>query len=349
MCGCTSPDFNTCVRKTADACARKDCADRFRANLDVDPYASSLRVVGETSEEACASARSEKAYTAFNHCLAQSPECNRESCVATLPASVRDGPHEAEISAALQTAHDLCAETKAFADFNACIAQAPACDRVKCGDSLAARSWSGPHGREYSAAIQAARDACAEETAYSAFSRCMIGTDVCARTACGAGLTNGTRNGRHSGEIAEALDAAERECAARRSAEISPPPPIPAPQPPPTPAPQPPPIPAPQPAPIPLPLSEPLVRPSFDCNRATHSAEYAICDDSDLARLDQALAQAFNERRSILSGEPLRQLIRTEDRWVGYRNSVCNGLSGLAAKSCLIPIIQARISDLRGY
>ena len=51
----------------------------------------------------------------------------------------------------------------------------------------------------------------------------------------------------------------------------------------------------------------------------------------------------------MLSGEAQRQLVRSEDRWVGYRNSTCDSSSVAVAKRCLIPIVEARIAELRGY
>ena len=180
--------FNACVSRTADACARRTCAEQFRSKLTAQPYASSLQAVLSTAEQACERDGDESAFAAFNACLTRSPACNREACANALSARVRGGRHSVEIAAAVQTARDLCEEEAAYADFSRCIAGGGACDRKTCGARLPVRAWSSPHAREYAAALDSARDACEAETAYGDFGRCIAGAGPCDRAACAASL-----------------------------------------------------------------------------------------------------------------------------------------------------------------
>lgn len=315
--------FNACVSQTPDPCARKDCVDRYRSRLEAEPFASSLRMVRETAAAACATGEADRAYAAFNACLARSADCDREACASTLPGAVRNGSHGPDIAAALESARLSCSDSRAFADFTTCMDRPAACDRAQCGARLSVRALNGPHARDYNSALESARDACADETVFTEFTRCLARTDACGRAACATVLSDRVRGGPRASDIGAALDGAARDCAAREPPAYSPPP-------------------------IP-PTAAPTGAPSFDCSKASHAAELAICSDGDLAELDQALAQAFFSRRSMLSGEPLRQLIRSEDRWIGYRNATCDSTSVATAKSCLVPLIQARIAELRGF
>ena len=270
--------FKACVEATVDPCARRDCVERFRARLDVGPFNSSLRVMLETADQACANAQAETAYAAFNACLARSAECDRDACASALPANVRNGAHAADISKALQTGRDSCADARSVAEFNQCFSRGDACERAKCGERLTPRDWSGPHGRDFRTALEGARDACADEGAYADFARCAARTDSCSRPDCAANLPARVRSGPHAGDIADAMNAAQRDCSARQFVERAP-------------------------------VERPTIRPSFDCGRATHNAESAICSDNDLAQLDLELANAFNWRpvgRSAAPTDPVR-------------------------------------------
>jgi len=303
--------FKACIEATPEPCARRDCVKRFRARLDVDPFTSSLRVILETADQACANAQAETAYAAFNGCLARSAECDRDACASGLPANVRNGAHAADIARALQTGRDSCADARSVAEFNQCFSRADACERARCGERLTTRDWAGPHGGEFRTTLEGARDMCADEAAYAEFARCAASTDSCSRADCAANLPARVRSGPHAGDVAAALNAAQRDCTAQQPGI--------------------------------------MIRPSFDCARATHNAEYAICSDPNLAQLDLALASAYNARLIMLSGEAQRQLVRSEDRWVGYRNATCDSSSVDMAKRCLIPIFESRIAELRGY
>jgi uncharacterized protein YecT (DUF1311 family) len=91
-------------------------------------------------------------------------------------------------------------------------------------------------------------------------------------------------------------------------------------------------------------IENPRTSPSFDCNRAIQPSEIAICGDNQLAQLDQELARAYNQRRTALSGQVLRTLVKSEIQWITYRNARCN-----SNKPCLLAEIQSRIDQLRGF
>lgn len=106
-----------------------------------------------------------------------------------------------------------------------------------------------------------------------------------------------------------------------------------------------------QPAPAPVtqppvtqpPVTQPpaaRVQPSFDCNRASTSIEFAICGNSDLARQDNALARAYASARSNgwVSSSAQRQ-------WITERRAVCEGM-GNGLEACVSAVNSDRINAL---
>jgi uncharacterized protein YecT (DUF1311 family) len=75
--------------------------------------------------------------------------------------------------------------------------------------------------------------------------------------------------------------------------------------------------PAPQPEPAPPPRS---TNPSFDCDDARTRGELAVCNEPGLAALDRNMAAQY--RRAIAAASPTQRaaLVRTRDRFLGYRD-----------------------------
>jgi hypothetical protein len=79
--------------------------------------------------------------------------------------------------------------------------------------------------------------------------------------------------------------------------------------------------------------------PSFDCDHAGNSVEFAICSDSGLAALDRQMASDF--QRALASGDDRqrRLLERTRNRFLSYRNRC-------ATNQCIEETYQSRIREI---
>jgi uncharacterized protein YecT (DUF1311 family) len=88
----------------------------------------------------------------------------------------------------------------------------------------------------------------------------------------------------------------------------------------------------PQPAPV-------QANPSFDCDHAGNSVEFAICSDSGLAALDRQMASDF--QRAMATGDRRQQqlLERTRSRFLSYRNRC-------ATNQCIEETYQSRIREI---
>lgn len=80
--------------------------------------------------------------------------------------------------------------------------------------------------------------------------------------------------------------------------------------------------------------------PSFDCNKASTAAEFAICADSDLAQLDQYLSDAYRAARAQLDDDGKIELRQTQRNWITFRDSCDNVF-------CYGGAMRNRIDDLR--
>ncbi|AXI41344.1 caspase family protein [Sulfitobacter sp. SK011] len=83
-----------------------------------------------------------------------------------------------------------------------------------------------------------------------------------------------------------------------------------------------------------------IVRPSFDCARASTVTENAICSSDLLANLDVALSNAFKmaRTRAVVTGAQQRH-------WITLRDTVCHGMvSDLSG--CLIDVMGERTNSL---
>lgn len=68
--------------------------------------------------------------------------------------------------------------------------------------------------------------------------------------------------------------------------------------------------------------------PSFDCSKATSTAEKLICGDSALSELDQSLADAFQGLRQQRTGASRDRLLAEQRAWLADRDRRCGIPSG---------------------
>lgn len=123
----------------------------------------------------------------------------------------------------------------------------------------------------------------------------------------------------------------------RTSEAINPSPPAAVPTPPPAPRPAPPPVPAP--APAPEAPSVARASPSFNCARASNSAERAICGSSELASLDRQMASRFFAARG--DGNPTQRVLldRTRGSFLAFRNRC-------GSDQCIADAYRGRIREI---
>lgn len=81
--------------------------------------------------------------------------------------------------------------------------------------------------------------------------------------------------------------------------------------------------------------------PSFDCGRASIPAEYSICADARLSRLDRDVAQAY--ATALARSSQSANVRSSQRRWIGLRNDCGND------KRCLDNAMTGRISILNRY
>ena len=85
-------------------------------------------------------------------------------------------------------------------------------------------------------------------------------------------------------------------------------------------------------------------KPSFKCTKGMHEAEELICQDADLARLDNNLTRLYN---TLLKNTPKREqaALKAEQRgWVKGRNECWKAAN---KKACIRDEYNARINELK--
>jgi len=78
---------------------------------------------------------------------------------------------------------------------------------------------------------------------------------------------------------------------------------------------------------------------SFDCSRATYTAEVLVCQNPELSALDDRLAALYSSVR-LESSNP-RQLVLDERAWIAHRNA-CQTIE------CIANAYKTRLSELAG-
>lgn len=79
---------------------------------------------------------------------------------------------------------------------------------------------------------------------------------------------------------------------------------------------------------------------SFDCAMAGSDVEHMICDDPELSRLDEALADAY--RQALAGSAEPDDLRAQQQRWLEHRRDTCRD------RNCLTGSYQQRIGWLEG-
>jgi uncharacterized protein YecT (DUF1311 family) len=105
----------------------------------------------------------------------------------------------------------------------------------------------------------------------------------------------------------------------------------------------------------PEPEAQRPIRPGFDCRRASSRSERFICSDADLADADRRLNLRYTSALASTAA-PGRQRLKQEQRyWLAGREAAC-ALPGKVAvgsssfdraRSCLLQLIEGRISEIR--
>ena len=86
---------------------------------------------------------------------------------------------------------------------------------------------------------------------------------------------------------------------------------------------------------------------SFDCRKAAHADEAAICSDVDLARLDRAAAEAYANALDASNNDQEKNAKRAAQRaWLAHRSDSCGGAAGAPLVACLKGVYKARIAAL---
>ncbi len=83
------------------------------------------------------------------------------------------------------------------------------------------------------------------------------------------------------------------------------------------------------------------IKPSFDCAKASSSAEKLVCSDSELASLDLALSNAYTKARSSLNAAGKKQLTSEQKKWLETYNQCTD-------KACVKRNLEQRIQALQG-
>ncbi len=96
----------------------------------------------------------------------------------------------------------------------------------------------------------------------------------------------------------------------------------------------------------PQPVAPPPVQriePGFNCSRASHAAEVAICNSNRLAQYDLTINQIYARIHGQLNRRNRKRLARNQKRWLGQRNRCGQNVS------CIEQAYRNRISTLRAY
>lgn len=83
--------------------------------------------------------------------------------------------------------------------------------------------------------------------------------------------------------------------------------------------------------------------PAFDCQKASHEIETAICKDADLSALDRKLANKFAEAKKNLSNEQIDELTTEQRGWIKGRNDCWKADD---KKACAAALYSRRIVTL---
>jgi uncharacterized protein YecT (DUF1311 family) len=89
-------------------------------------------------------------------------------------------------------------------------------------------------------------------------------------------------------------------------------------------------------------------RPSFDCAKAGNSIQLMICADAKLAEWDARMDQAYQVRLAKIVGDDRRELVETQRQWIKSRDAQCSQTHLAAAKSCVLQMTKARVTELQG-
>ena len=84
-------------------------------------------------------------------------------------------------------------------------------------------------------------------------------------------------------------------------------------------------------------------KPSFDCKKARSWSEKAVCNDSNVAKLDVQMAKLYRTTRAKVSGSQRKTLKNAQLAWLRKRER-CNGAAD--ASRCLVRVYKTRIVEL---
>ncbi|MPZ34082.1 MAG: DUF3298 domain-containing protein [Rhodospirillales bacterium] len=87
-------------------------------------------------------------------------------------------------------------------------------------------------------------------------------------------------------------------------------------------------------------------RPSFDCAKADHTIDRAICKNAELAKADREMATAYTALLDRLNGAAKDDLVKDQVRWIANRNRACRADPD-NIEDCLKNRYAARIKNLR--
>lgn len=86
--------------------------------------------------------------------------------------------------------------------------------------------------------------------------------------------------------------------------------------------------------------------PSFDCGRATHTIERAICGDVTLSELDARMGQQYQQALRVVKPTETQSLVDQQRAWVQQRNAVCSSVVGNVVWSCVLDMTRQRLATL---
>jgi uncharacterized protein YecT (DUF1311 family) len=94
-------------------------------------------------------------------------------------------------------------------------------------------------------------------------------------------------------------------------------------------------------------------QPSFSCNKAAKGIELMICRDTELARADRLLGEAYKERIARVKADDRNALINSQRKWINERNDKCNVPTRVptideaaSAKPCILLVTEKELSGL---
>lgn len=87
---------------------------------------------------------------------------------------------------------------------------------------------------------------------------------------------------------------------------------------------------------------------AFDCGKAETAVEVAICASPALVAMDDAMAVAYGEIKSLSSAAEKKMLARAQKRWIAERESACGTLPEPAIAACAGDEIAKRIALFAG-